>query len=236
MQTLALSGQINSVDAQGGGTIQVVNVDLRQQPNAGGVLNAEASSTAVAAGSITVGGQLSIIDTEGGGTINVVNVDLRQQPNAGGFFEAEVASSALAYAGASAPSAPTLGTASSGTQGSRTEYFKVTYVDANGNESLPSAEANEVVGANLVATVTSPSASTGAVKYNVYGATSTGNEKLQNATPIALGTPWQEPAGGLTTTGRAVPTASAFVAGACNVTVSQGGALAAGACTVTVTQ
>ena len=235
MITVPISANINNVDAPSGATLNTLNVDLRQQPNAGGFFEADVASSGVAAGSVTIPATLTIIDSPTGSTNVDLNVDFRQQPNAGGFMEARVASALIAYAGASAPTAPVLGTAASGTQGARNETFAYTYVDANGNESMPSPSAAVAVGANNVATGTSPGASTGAVKYNVYGAI-TGNQLTLQQAGINIGTGYQELATGLTTTGRGVPVNSTLVAGAVSVIVSQGGALAQGAATVTIQQ
>lgn len=234
MLTLALAGNITSVDAPTGASLNTVDVDCREQATQGGFFLADVAASAVAAGSISIAAQVSAIDSNG--TTSALDIDFRETPNAGGFMTAELATALLSYAGAAAPAAPTLGTASSGTQAARNETFAVTYVDANGNESLSSPTSAEAVPLDDVASVTSPGASTGAVKYNVYGVITGGTPTLQNASPITLGTNWQEPATGLITTGRGVPTESALSIGACTVVVAQGGALAPGACTVTVQQ
>ena len=107
-----------------------------------------------------------------------------------------------------APAAPTLTQVASGSQGARTEFFKITYVTAAG-ETLASAEASIAVLANQVAVVTSPSATTGATGYYVYGSTSSGAEqRQQTSAPIAIGVNWQEPAAGLLVGGPSVPTSS----------------------------
>lgn len=105
-----------------------------------------------------------------------------------------------------APAAPALGSAAGGTLAATTYYVKVTYVTAAG-ETLPSAESSLAVAVNNVLTVTSPSAQAGATGYNVYVGTASGNETLQNSTPIAIGTNWTEPTTGLIA-GVAMPTAS----------------------------
>jgi hypothetical protein len=111
----------------------------------------------------------------------------------------------------SPPAAPTLGTTSGGTLGATTYFVKVTYVSAAGavsppaGETLPSAEASQAVSLNNLLIVTSPGAATGASFYNVYVSTTTGTETKQNATPIALGVNWTEPASGLIS-GAALPT------------------------------
>lgn len=102
-----------------------------------------------------------------------------------------------------APSAPALSSNSGGTLTARTEYYKITYTNATG-ETVPSTETSIALGANTLAVVTSPGASGNATGYNVYAASSTGAETLQNATPIAIGTNWTEPTGGLVS-GAALP-------------------------------
>lgn len=95
-----------------------------------------------------------------------------------------------------APAAPTLGTSNGGSLGARTEYYKITYINLAG-ETVGSTEASVAVGANQLAVVSSPGAVGNAVSYNVYAASSSGAETKQNASPIALGTNWTEPLGGM---------------------------------------
>lgn len=106
-----------------------------------------------------------------------------------------------------APAAPVPTQASGGSLSARTEYYILTYVNAYG-ETTGSTEVNISALANNVVTVPSPPASGNATGYNVYGATSSGAEKLQNGTPIAIGTNWTEPTSGLTNTGAVVPAAN----------------------------
>jgi hypothetical protein len=234
MITVPITANINSVDAPVGATLNTVNVDLRQQPTSGGFFTAEIASTAVSAGSATLPAVIEVIES-GSGTVEV-NIDFRQQPNSGGFMTTLLSSALVSYAGAAAPVAPTTGTAVSGALAARNETFETTYVDANGNESPPSPTTAQAVALNSVATVASPAASTGATKYNVYGVITGGTPTLQNASPIALATPFQEASTGLLTTGRAAPVNSTLVTGPCNVNVAQGGAFAQGAATLTITQ
>ena len=97
---------------------------------------------------------------------------------------------------ASAPSSATLGQTAGGSLAATTYYVIVTYVSSSG-ESLGSTEASLAVSASHLLTVTSPTARTGATGYNVYVATSSGQETQQNSSPISIGTNWTEPTGGL---------------------------------------
>lgn len=104
-----------------------------------------------------------------------------------------------------APVAPALTQTGTSTLAAQTYFVRVAYVDANGNQSLTSPEASKAIAINKLIKVTSPAASTGAVSYNVYASLATNNETLQNVSPIALGTDWTEPSGGLTATGAKYP-------------------------------
>lgn len=106
------------------------------------------------------------------------------------------------------PTAPTLGQTPGGALAGASPYVKITYVTPNG-ESAPSPEATFNVSANNLLTVASPAALYSATGYNVYASTTLGAEKLQNASPIAIGTGWTEPTTGLTTTGAAPPASHA---------------------------
>lgn len=104
---------------------------------------------------------------------------------------------AVPQLGISPPASPSLSSVASGSLGAFTYYVKITYVTRSG-ETLPSSEASLAVGSNHVVKVASPIPVAGPlIGYNVYVATSTGAEKLQNASPIAIGTDWQEPDSGL---------------------------------------
>lgn len=109
------------------------------------------------------------------------------------------------------PAAATLSAGGTGGPGARTEFVQVTYVNSSScptesfgtacPEGSPSAEASISLLSGQVDTVTSPSAKTGYDHYNVYQSTSTGQEKLQTTSPIAIGTNWAQPTGGDTNTG-----------------------------------
>jgi YD repeat-containing protein len=102
------------------------------------------------------------------------------------------------YDMATAPSAPTLSQTSGGTLHATTYYVKVAYV-FNGPAGPGSAESTLAVSANHLLQITSPASVAGATGYNVYVASASGNEVLQNTTPVALGTTWTEPTSGLVT-------------------------------------
>jgi hypothetical protein len=178
---------------------------------------------------IALAAVLTAQDTPPGAQLATIDVDLRSDPNAGGFFNALVQASLI---GAIAPpGAPTLATAVSGALPAHNAHVVMTFVDANGGESLPSAEASQAVAANSVLTAASPAApganpaaNAAAVGYNVYATDgAAGTETRQNVAPIAIGTGWQEPNTGLTTTGASAPTVdtTGFAPGPVTITISQ---------------
>ncbi|MHB8388136.1 MAG: hypothetical protein ACYDDA_10800 [Acidiferrobacteraceae bacterium] len=112
---------------------------------------------------------------------------------------------------------PVLSAVAGGTLAATTYYAKITYVSATG-QSLPSAEASLAVAADNVLSIASPAAITGATGWNAYVSTATGTETLQNTSSIAIGTAWQEPTTGLTTTGAGVPTSMAITGALTGVT------------------
>lgn len=97
-----------------------------------------------------------------------------------------------------------LSTGAGGALPARTYFARATYVYANG-ESGYSAEQSQAFAANQLCTVISPAAQAGATGWNVYMSESAGTETLQNASPIAIGTNWTEPTGGLINTGASAP-------------------------------
>jgi hypothetical protein len=98
--------------------------------------------------------------------------------------------------GLAAPLIPSLSAGgTTGPSGASTAYVIVTYVNANG-ETLGSPEASQALTSGQLLTVTSPVASGDATGYNVYVATTSGQEVKQNAAPIAIGTNWVEPTTG----------------------------------------
>jgi hypothetical protein len=68
-----------------------------------------------------------------------------------------------------------------------TYYVKVTYINSVG-ETLSSAEFTTTTSPGYWPVVNSPAASGNATAYNVYIGLSSGLEKLQNSTPVSLGT------------------------------------------------
>lgn len=117
------------------------------------------------------------------------------------------AGSTLGFAADAAlvPTAPTLTETAGGSIGATTYYARVAYTDADHAVigSL-SAEASLAVDANNLLVVHSPSAHSGAVGWIPYVATTADEELAQVTTPIAIGTNWTEPTGGLIS-GTAVP-------------------------------
>lgn len=102
-----------------------------------------------------------------------------------------------------APSVPSLSSTSGGTLGSATYYVKITYTNLAG-ETVASTEASLPVSANNRLVVAAPASSGNATGWNVYVGTASGNETKQNSSPLALGSNWTEPPGGLIV-GAAVP-------------------------------
>ena len=101
------------------------------------------------------------------------------------------------------PAAPTVGSVSSGTLAAASGLVAIAYTNANGVGPLSLVSAWSTA-ADYVLTVASPVAFPGATGYNVYASTG-GALTLQNSSPIAIGTNWQEPTTGLTTTGPTSP-------------------------------
>ena len=108
------------------------------------------------------------------------------------------------YGYTSRPFQPTTGTTTSGSKAARAYYVAVTYVTANG-ESVASEEKTQVISINDLLTVNSPVTLAGATHWNVYHHTVSGSLKLQNASPIAIGTNYTETTGALND-GAAPPT------------------------------
>ena len=94
------------------------------------------------------------------------------------------------------PLNPATNFSSGGSKGSRTYYVTVTYKSANG-ETVASAEAEQAIGSSELLTVTSPVSLPGATHYNVYHHTVSGDTKLQNSSPITIGTDYTETSGDL---------------------------------------
>lgn len=102
------------------------------------------------------------------------------------------------------PNSPSLSTVA-GSCPSATNFVEITYVTAAG-ETLPSANSSIATASNCVL-VTSPKSVIKATGYNVYANTvsAISSYTLQNASPIALGSNWTEPSGGITGTGAVAP-------------------------------
>lgn len=143
-------------------------------------------------------------------TVDTVGVDLTATQGAlspGTAQDAEAAVTLCYLGGYPVPPAPTLGAMSGGSLAAATYYARATYIFAGG-EGPASAEESVAVAANELLTVASPTTLSGATGWNLYVATASGAEALQNTTPIAIGTGWTEPASGLVS-GAAPPAATA---------------------------
>lgn len=112
------------------------------------------------------------------------------------------------------PHAPHSTTATGGALSARTYYLRVTFVDAAGNESLPSTTARQWVAASKLLTVKAPqpelsisASGIGYTSYNVYASTTEGSETKQGSSNL-ITADWTEDATGLTITGDSVPTES----------------------------
>lgn len=116
---------------------------------------------------------------------------------------ARIATAFNPHAVPAAAAAPVLSSSAGGALGARTYYSKITLVTPAG-EVTPSAESNLALNANTLLNVASPTFALGVTGWNVYVSTATGTETKQNSTPIAIGTAWVEPTGGLIS-GAALP-------------------------------
>ena len=184
-------------------------------PNISAVLFGSAAGTTVVPSTGESNGQLYPITGSrvGGNTIvststQLLVVDDLPVPPLASMELSVLNSLGVAFPTNTPPAAPTLSSVAAGTLAATTYYVKITYVNAAG-ETLPSAEASLAVAADYVLSVASPAATSGASGWNVFVSTATGTETLQNSSPIAIGTAWQEPTTGLIA-GSALPTTSTF--------------------------
>jgi hypothetical protein len=106
--------------------------------------------------------------------------------------------------------APPLLSVPGGSLPARSYYVRATYVTALGETPVSSESFIRIAAGNLLQ-VTSPQQDTQnlATGWNIYVSNAAGQETLQNATPVAIGTNWTEP-GGLTV-GAAFPQSVAVV-------------------------
>jgi hypothetical protein len=123
-----------------------------------------------------------------------------------------------------APSAPSLSTTTGGSDPDTTYYVKVTLLDSNG-ESLASTESSIDVPSGDQLVVASPASAGDATSYNVYVGTTSGQDGLQNSTPISLGTGFTLPSGGLAA-GQGVPVSGVGDGNLTQTTVYPGGSQA----------
>ena len=109
-------------------------------------------------------------------------------------------------AGTQPPLAPALSAVSGGVLAASRVYVVITYVTAQGETAI-SGETNLALAADQLLTVASPLMDTQnlAVGWNVYVGTKSGQEILQNSSPLSIGTSWTEPVSGLISSGTAIP-------------------------------
>jgi hypothetical protein len=120
--------------------------------------------------------------------------------------------SAASLAGLAPPLAPALASISGGALAASNYFVRITYLTKIG-ETPGSAESNLLVAANSLLQVPSPALDAAglATGWNVYVATASGKEFLQNSTPIAIGTAWIEAATGLLIQGTPISNAVSVV-------------------------
>jgi hypothetical protein len=102
------------------------------------------------------------------------------------------------------PAGATEASVTGGALAARTYYIEITFTYASG-ETTASPEISASVPGGSLAKVSSPASVAGATGWNVYVGTSSGTEKKQNSSTIAIGTSWTEPTSGLSSTGSAPP-------------------------------
>jgi hypothetical protein len=105
------------------------------------------------------------------------------------------------------PAAPTLSELALGSLSGRTEWYLLTYVTADG-ETPGGDEASISIDASNVAAVAPPALIPpyAVYGYNVYAGATSGSEKLQNSTPLAINAVYVEPQSGLVSGGATPPT------------------------------
>jgi hypothetical protein len=106
------------------------------------------------------------------------------------------------------PAPPALSTIIAGALPAVTYYAALTYVNVLG-ETLPSPEVSLPAAAGSLLVVASPSPSGNATGYNVYAASASGSERLQNPSPVPLGQSWTMPLTGLVAGGNGLPSSNA---------------------------
>lgn len=89
-----------------------------------------------------------------------------------------------------------------------TYYAQVTYVTTTGETTASPEDSLLVASSQGVLRVASPPSATNVTGYNVYVGVTTGDEQLQNTTPIAIGTNWDMPGNGIYLSGIRPPITS----------------------------
>lgn len=108
--------------------------------------------------------------------------------------------STACVAGIAAPTAPSLSVVGGGLLAATRYFVRITYVTAAG-ETAVSAESVLAVGTGQLLSVASPAADSQglATGWNVYVGSKAGQETLQSAAPLPIGTAWTEPLLGIVT-------------------------------------
>lgn len=110
------------------------------------------------------------------------------------------------------PEPPICTTSVAGALANRFYFVTVTLVDSLGNESSVPSSARVFIPASSVLAVKPPvpgivTTASGVKydRYNVYAATASGSEVLQNVSPVSIGSTWTEPTSGLVTNTQSKP-------------------------------
>lgn len=165
--------------------------------------------TAVTSGSFAV--------TIDGSTFKVTSMNFSATTNLNGV--ASVIQTAVQTAGVTVPAGGVLTQTAGGSLSPTTYYVNLTYVTANGETTI-GAQTSLAVLVNNLLNVASPAANgAGVTGYNVYVGTTNSNGTKQNASPIAIGTPWVEPTSGLISGASEPGSNTASIAGSTAATV-----------------
>jgi hypothetical protein len=132
-------------------------------------------------------------------TVDTVSVNLAATAGAlspGSAQDAETAVTLCYLGGYPVPPAPVLSSATGGSLSAATYFVRITDVVAGGEGPASAEDSIALLGGELLI-VGSPATLSGAAGWNVYVGLASGGEQQQNASPIAIGTPWTEPSTGL---------------------------------------
>jgi hypothetical protein len=104
---------------------------------------------------------------------------------------------ALVFDPLPAPAAPALDAVAGGSLPATTYFVRITWTNAAGQESAPSAAASVSLAVNQLLRITPPAAPAGAAGWYPYVATTADDEQRQVTSALTLGSPWTMPASGL---------------------------------------